>query len=176
MAKTIATTLTVKNEMDLRGQALLALIVQYIPDFVGRYYGFRQIGDQQNPISFPAVFVEPTSEDAKMTTTGKYLLLITYTIWVFVVDNSPEDCLTLITSAMETLAKLFSNNALGDLGSGNTNKFKAYTAGDGTVYWIDSEMTPIEISRSFVDAIPNSSARYMRAGMMRFVIQDVVIK
>jgi hypothetical protein len=155
---------------------LLDLIKTYIPGFVGHYYGFRQIGDQQNPISFPAVFVEPTSEDLRMITTGKFQLKIVYNIWVFVVDNSPDDALTLITSGMEALGKLLSNNALGDIGSGNSNKFKAYTDSNNTVFWIDSEMTPIEISRSFVDAIPNSQARFMRVGMMRFEILDVVIK
>lgn len=176
MAKTISTTLTVKNYIDDKAQAILSLIATYIPGFVGRYYGFRQIGSQEKPVSFPAIFLEPLSEDARMITTGKFELKIVYTLWFFVLDNSPEDALTLITSAAEALTKLFSNNALGDLGSGNTNKFKAYTDGNGTVQWIDSEMTPVDISRSFVDAVPNSQARFMRAGSMRFEIQDVVIK
>ncbi len=175
MAKTIASTLTVTNEMDVRGRAMLDLIGTYIPGFVGRYYGFRQIGSMEKPVSFPALFIEPVSEDAKMVTTGKYEIRIVYNIYFFVIDNSSEDVLTMITSAAESLAKLFSNNALGDLGSGNTNKFKAYSVGS-TVYWLDSEMTPIEISRSFIDAVPNNQGKFMRAGMLRFEIQDVIIK
>lgn len=175
MSKTIATSLNVTNEIDIRGRAILDLIATYIPGFVGRYYGFRQLGSNETPIAYPAIFVEPAGEDLRMITTGKFHLKITYNIWFFIVDNSPDDTLTLVTSCAEALAKLFSNNALGDLSTAGTNKFKAYSVGS-TVYWIDSEMTPIELSRSFVDAIPNSNARFMRAGNMRFEIQDVVVK
>lgn len=173
MSKTIPTTLTVVNEFNVRGQQILDLIKTYIPGFVGRYYGFRPLGS--NDISYPAIFIEPSSQVPTMISTGKYHLKITYNIYWFVIENDPAAIVTLAASAAEALIKLFSNDALGDLQTANppTNKFKA-NAG----YWLDSEMTLVEISNSFINATPNNKGtdQFMRAGIMRFEIQDVVIK
>jgi hypothetical protein len=170
MSVTIATTLTVVNETDLRGQAILNLIKTYISGLSGRYYGFRSLGS--NDLSFPAVMVEPDSQNPAMLTTGKYHLKFNFSIFWFVYDNSPENVITLCTSVEEAMIKLFSNDALGDLQTANppTNRFKQYPG-----FWLTSEMTSVEISRTILNAYPNR-ARYMRAGILHLMVEDVVIK
>ncbi len=167
MARTIQTDgITVINETDRRGQRILDLIKQYIPGFVGHYYGFRTIGDNQ--ISFPAIFVEPVSQTPKMVSTGKYFITWSYNIYFYVVDNNPEDVTTLISSGAEALVKLFSNNALGTL----SNEFKADNG-----FWLDSEFKSVELSSTFINAVPNdlSGQQYMRAGVARFIIEDQLL-
>ena len=163
-----SSSMTVVNETDLRGQAILALIKQYVPGFTGTYYGFRPFG--ADDLSFPCVMVDVVNQKPKMVSTGKYHLKFTYDIWFFVIDSSPEDVVTLTTSGMEALIKLFSNNALGDLGTANSRQFKLYPG-----FWIDSEMLDAQISRSLLSPLPNKG-KYMRAGWLRFEVQDVVIK
>jgi hypothetical protein len=165
----IESLLTITNEFDVRGKAIRDLIASYIPGIAGRYYGFRNLGDTD--VNFPAIMVEPYLQDAKMVSLGKFDLRLTYNLFFFVKDNDPEQVVTLATSLAESLIKLFSNNALGDLSTNFTNQFKAYSG-----YWLDSEMSTVEISRSYVSATPNDQVGYMRAGLMRLTIQDVVIK
>ena len=170
MSKSVDTTLTVINETDLRARAILNLISTYIPGLTGRYYGFRSLGS--NDLSFPCVMVEPDSQNPAMLTTGKYHLRFNFSIFWFVYDNNAADVVTLATSVGEALVKLFSNDALGDLQTSNppTNRFKQYSG-----FWLTSEMTSVEISRTILNAYPNR-AKYMRAGIMRLMVEDVVIK
>ena len=157
---------TFATDVETKGQQILDLIGQYIPGLVGRYYGYRNIG--RSDITFPAVFVEPMTIDFKMVTTGKTQLWIEYMIEWYILDNRPEDAVSLCTYAADALKKLFSNNALDDIGSGNTNKFK-----NNPSFWIYSEMQNIEIGRSLRNPTPQSGDRYLRAGRMRFKVQDV---
>ena len=163
--------ITVTNEINVRGIALRDLIHTYIPGFSGCYYGFRSMGD--NDLDYPCICIEPAMEDPKMVTLGKYQIYWTYNLFIFVRDNDPAGITTLIGSAVEALVKLFSNNALDDLSTDFTNKFKSYPP-----YWIDSEMNSIEISRMYINSTPDNpnQNRYLRAALMRFTIQDVVIK
>lgn len=157
--------ITVTNDTDIRGQAIRDLIRLYIPGFSGCYYGYRSEGD--NDIDYPAIFVEPAGQEAQMRTTGKYQIQWSYNLFLFVRDNDPLNITTLVSSGIESLVKLFSNNAFGNL----DNRFKAY---DG--YWIDSTMNSIEISRAYVNATPGNQARYMRAAMMRLTVMDQIVK
>lgn len=161
--------ITVVNEFDVRGIALRDLIRTYIPGFSGCYYGFRSMGD--NDLDYPNICIEPVFENPRMITTGKYDIHWTFNLFIFVRDNDPAAITTLITSAVESLTKLFSNNALDDLSTTFTNKFKSYPP-----YWIDSEMESVEISRMYVNSTPDNQNFYLRAALMRFTIQDVVIK
>lgn len=160
--------ITVVNELDVRGRAILALIAQYIPGFRGRYFGFKPTGD--NDIVFPAIFVDPVDESPQLATTGKYEMKWGYDLIFFAVENNPEELATLISSCAESLVKLFSNNALTDIGSGNTGKFKAYAP-----FWIGSEMSGVQISKAFQNPDPNNPS-LMRAGRMRLEIEDVILK
>jgi hypothetical protein len=167
--RTIAVdTIVVVNATDVRGQAILSLVKQYIPGFPGLYYGFRPFG--ANDLSFPCLMVDVVDQKPRMVSTGKYHIKFLYDIWFFVIDSSPEDVVTLATSGMEALIKLFSNNALSDLGTTNSRQFKLYPG-----FWIDSEMMDAQISRSLLSPLPNKG-KYMRAGWLRFEVQDVVIK
>ncbi len=170
--RTIETAnLIVNNEFDVRGQALLGLIKAYIPGIRGRYYGFKPLG--ANDITFPAIFLEPSGQTFQMITLAKYEIKITFDLFFFVVENDPADCATLATSLAESLLKLLSNNATNDLGLANppSNRFKAYPP-----YWNSSEIVgDVSISNAFQNANPNGP-KLMRAGRMRFVIEDQIIK
>jgi hypothetical protein len=156
------------TDIETKGQQILTLVKTYIPGFMGRYYGYQNIG--KTDIAFPAFFVEPMTVDFKMVTTGKTELWIEYMLEWYILENSPADAVTLCTYIADALKKLFSNNALGDVGSGNTNKFK-----NNPGFWIYSEMLSIEIGRSLRNPTPQSQDRYMRAGRMRFKVQDVFV-
>jgi hypothetical protein len=162
--ESVSTTLTVINETKIRGEALLALIAQYVPGIVGRYYGWRSIGTSD--LNYPCAMVEPKSQVPTMVTTGKYQINLVYSIYIYAVDNTQEPLASLVTSMMETMVKLFSNNALGDM----SNKFKSYPG-----YWLDSEMKSITFSPYFINAAPNT-AKFMKAAVMQFEIMDVVLK
>lgn len=168
----IPTNLTsVVNDTDVRGRALLDLIRQYI-QIPGYYYGFRSIGAED--IAMPCVMVEPISKTTTMDRLGKYRIKITYNVYWFVIESNPEAIVSLCDELSEDIEKLLSNNALNDLGTTNTSKFKQYPNPSGGYYWLTSEMTSIRWSGTYIDAVPRG--KYMRAGMMQFVIEDVVIK
>jgi hypothetical protein len=160
---------TVINEFDIRGLAIRDLIKTYVPGVSGVYYGFRPLGS--NDLDYPCIHIEPLMQSPKMVTTGKFHIKWEFGLFFFVRDNDPEQVVTLATSLAESLVKLFSNNALGDLSTSFSNKFKAYSG-----YWINSEMLNVEVSRSFVNATPDNQNRYMRAGLLRLEVEDVLLK
>src|ERR1051326_4113436 len=143
--QTVPTSLTVINETDVRGRALLSLITQYIN--IKGYYGFRSEG--ANPtLIFPCLFVEPRSQTPRMVTTAKYQISIVYAIYWYARESTAEDMISVSSFVGEALIKLFSNNALGDLQSANppSNRFKQYSG-----YWLDSEMSEIRWSVNYLD-------------------------
>jgi hypothetical protein len=165
----IETKLTSVNyRLDTVGQAIYDLIKNYIYGLCGGDYGFRAIG-LYDP-AFPAVFVEPISEKAEMESTQKFRDVLSFMIYVFVIDNNPEDTLTLCTSVGSQLVKLFSNNALNDLDTTFTNKFKAYDP-----YWINAEMGPYQVGAYFKNPVQSSSVKYMRVGKMQLDVENVVV-
>jgi len=171
----IPSALTIVNETDVRGKALLALIVQYI-SFANGFYGFKSLGTNLD-IQFPVVFVEPRSQDIRMLGTAKFHIKITYAIYWYVRDNDPTDIVTLSTFIGEALTKLFSNNALGDLQSANppSNKFKQYANPSGGYYWLDNDMSEMRWTVNYLDPTA-SGVRYERAGRMMLQIEDVILK
>lgn len=172
MATTIPTTLTVVNEADVRGLALRDLITSYVS--IQAYYGFRTIGSTD--IVFPCVMIDPLKEILKMDRLGKYRLQISYALYFYCQESNPDAIVSQATDIGEIFAKLFSNNALGDLNGANTSKFKQYPNPSGGYYWLTSEMSEIAWSTSFLNATQDNLQTYMRAGLLRFDIEDVVIK
>lgn len=170
----INTSLTVINEADVRGQALLALIRQYIT-FADGYYGFKPIGS--STIKFPVVFVEPKGQRAIMTGTAKFDLYWTFGIYWYVRDAKSQDCVTLCTFIGEALIKLFSNNALGDIGSvPPSNKFFNYANPSGGLYWLKNEIKAIDYSVNYLDPEPAPNLRYERSGRMMVELYDLILK
>ena len=168
----ISTNLTgVINETDVRGQAMVALIKKYLN--VQTYHGFQPLGD--NPqFRYPCIFVEPApGQVPDLATTGKYKLTINYVIYWFVLDNSAQDIVSLCTSIGENLIKLFSNNALNDLGTANppSHNFRAYEP-----YWTDSNMKSVSYVPTLQNVIEQHSEKYMRRGRMQIEIETWVIK
>lgn len=168
MSTTIPTTLTVINEVDTRGIALVNLIKKYVT--IQGYYGFKSIG--ANDIAFPCFMIDPTEENLQMVCLGKYRLKISYNIYWYCQESNPEAIVSQVTDIGEILAKLLSNNALGD----GTPSFKQYVNPGGGYYWLTSEMGKITYSTSYINATPDSQQSYMRAGLMRFDIEDQILK
>lgn len=158
---------TFVNEIDKRGLAIVDLITTYITG-VQAYYGFRPIG--ANDLTFPCVFVDPTVVDVPMVSTGKTTMKFTFDLYFYVIDNNPADVVTLCSSLAWELIKLFSNNALGDVGSGNTNQFKNYSG-----YWIYADTKSVQLSRTMANPVANPTGDFIRAGVMRLELEDVAV-
>lgn len=166
------TTLTVINETDIRGQAMLALIKQYI-SFSSAWYGFKSIGSNPD-IAFPVLFVEPKSQVPELVSTVKYHMRWAFAIYWYVRESRAEDAVTNASLIGEQLKKLFSNNALGDINSGTpTKRFRQYANPSGGMYWLDSEMKGIQWSTNYLDADPQGM-KYERAGRMMLDIMDII--
>ncbi len=170
----IVTPLTVINEIDVRGQALLALIAANMN--VQAYYGFRPQGS--NLLSYPCVMVDPVNQKVEMKRLGKFDITAVYNLYWYCQESSPEAVVTQQTFIGETLIKLFSNNALGDLQSVNppSNKYKQYPNPAGGYFWLNSEMSDVKYSTTFLNATADGQQSHMRAGLLTFTIQDTVIK
>jgi hypothetical protein len=173
--KTVDSKLTVVNETAVRGAAIVSLIQSYIQGIIEVVYGFVPLTGGVGR-GFPCLFVDPKSQNARMITTGKYQINIVYDLYFYVIENKPGDALDSLTSISETLIKLFSNNALGDLNTTFSKQFKTYANPSGGMYWLDSEMRALTMSDLFINAIPNRNEKYMRNGMMEFEIMDVIQK
>lgn len=168
--RTIASNIIVPNEPDIegRGRQIESLVKQYLPGFVTVDYGYKNIGRSQ--IAYPALFIDPMKVDYQMHSVGKTLLTITYFLQWFVTDNRSDDVLTLCESGMKSLMKLFSNNALEDISTTHTAKFKANPG-----YWVDSNMSGTDISRALKNASPQNINTYVRVGQMKLTVIDEVI-
>ena len=174
MSVSINTSLTVINETDVRGEAMLALIKNYIT-FPNAFYGFKSIGVHKDELRFPVLFVEPKSMKAAMESMGKFKMKWTYAIYWYVRDNKAQDVISQSTFIAQALVKLFSNDALGDLQTTGTKKFKQYPNPSGGYYWLDSEMTAIDWSVNYLDPEVAPRLRYERAGRMMVDIMDIII-
>lgn len=174
--KDIVTNLTgVVNEIDVRGQALVDLIKQYVK-FASAFYGFKSLGSHPD-IQFPVLFVEPKGEKPQMSTTGKYTIRCQYAIYWYVRDNDPKGVIASSSFIGECLIKLLSNNALNDIGVANppSGKFRQYPNPGGGYYWLDSEMSDVKWSVNYLDPKADG-VRYERYGRMLFEIMDVILK
>ena len=157
------------NEADVRGQALVALIQQYATLQV--YWGFKNLG--ANDIVFPCIMVEPAREKFWMPALGKFRLEIDYNLYWYCQESNPEAIVTQETDIGAFLKKLFSNNALNDLGSANTKQFKQYrNPNTGGYYWLEATISDITHSPNYVNADAANQQVYMRAGLLQLHIMD----
>ncbi len=172
MSRALATRLTsVVNETDVRGEAMRALIKQYLN--IDVYYPFQPIGD--NPKArFPAVYVQPLNQMPDLATTGKYHLRLAYAIFWYVFDNNAQDATILSTDIMENLIKLFSNNALNDLAlsAPPSHNFRAYEP-----FWTDSNWSArLRVRPPYKNAVQGHDEEYMVFGGGVLEIESWVIK
>lgn len=169
------TSLAVTNETQVRGVAMLALIRKYLT-FRDGYYGFKSLGVSEEKIKFPVIFVQPRSQDAVMIGTAKWHITITYSLYWYVRDNKLQDVLAQVTNASEALVKLFSNNALGDLTTATTNKFKQYANPAGGYFWLEAVIKGMDWTVPYLNPQVQPDARYECAGRMTVDIMDVILK
>lgn len=169
--KTIKTSLTISNATDDRGRQIVDLLKQYVNGF-NVYYGFKNFGDNTEDIAFPAVFVDPSETPDMIKTTGKTMVERTFDIVFVVIDNDLSDCLTLSTSGMEAILKLFSNNALGDYSGAHTQRFM-----NNNPFWAYSEIRMAKLMKPFLNPGPSDKeSRWCRVGWVKFWTQDLKLK
>jgi hypothetical protein len=161
------TALAYESQIDIRSQEIIRLLKTYFKGFREVYYGHRPIGNQD--IVFPCAMVEPGSVNVNPGTVGKFHVLIPYQIFFYIQNNDRNVLPKLQADIGWGLAKLFSNNALGDLGSGNTKKFKGNPG-----FWIDSTIKELALSATYAwsnDGQPS----FARAGILSLQVEDVII-
>lgn len=158
------------DETSVRGQAMAALIHQYLG--LQTYYPFRPVGDDQT-IEYPCVMVDPRNQNPELANMGEYHVKLDYSLRWYVLDNNPTDCGLLCSYIGESLVKLFSNNALNDLATAAppSHKFCDYDP-----FWTDVTMMPWQQSPLFPNVINGRSEKYMRVGRMQIQIETWVIK
>ena len=170
--RALLTNLTgVVNETDVRGEAMAALIKKYLN--IPAYYPFTPIGDNA-AVRFPCVFVQPLNQLPDLATTGKYNIKLAYALFWYALDNKATDATALSTSIMENLIKLFSNNALNDLGSAvpPSHNFRAYEP-----FWTDSNWTArLRARPPLKGAVPGHDEEYMVFGGGVLEVESWVIK
>lgn len=164
----IETSLNVIDETSTRGHELIRLIQDKIGFLKGGYYGHRPIG--ADDIQFPCVMVEPTRTTAEMYTTAKFDLHWMFSIYYYILEDNRDALVSQQAEVMEALIKLFSNNALDDIGSGNSNKYKTNPG-----FWLSSEMRDMQYSSTFAWA-RNDRAKWARAGLMTIELWDRLLK
>ena len=169
----VNTTLTVVNDTDVRGKAMRDLICQYITFPQKGNYGFRAEGP--NPwIQYPSLFVEPKGlPKIEQVSLGHYDIKWTYAIYWYCRDNEAEQVVSQSAFIGQALIKLFSFNALDDLGAASTRQYQQYPNPSGGYYWLDSDMLSVDFGTIFLD--PKASGmRFERAARMMFQIHDVI--
>lgn len=159
------------DETTVRGQGMAALIQKYLT--VQTSYGLRNLGDVPN-LTFPIMFVEPEAgymPDLVMM--GKYQIELTFFLFWYVSSSNPVQVIqdgTLIGHALE---KLFSNNALNDLGTASppSHSFCNYPG-----FWTEVMNYQFKLSPTFKNPFPNPSAEHMRIGKGTVKIRDWIIR
>ena len=168
MSRTIQPNLTNwKDETTYRGQAMAALIKQYLN--IDTEFGLRTIGDNPQQ-TYPCIFVQPNKPD--LATTGKFEINLAFSIFWYVVDNSPVDIVSLAASIGHALEKLFSNNALNDLGTAAppSHSFYGYEP-----YWTDITDFNFKVSPTLKNPTSVGGA-WMRMGMATINIRTWIIR
>jgi hypothetical protein len=163
----IETDLTVVDFATVRSAQIISLLKTHIRAFREVYDGIRPIG--LDDVQFPCAMIETLRQRQAMYSTGKYDIWITYGIWFYIGDSNRDRLKEIQHQMAAALTKLFSNNALGDLNTGNTSKFKSNPG-----FWITSEMNPIEYSQTIGFTRPDYP-KFLRAGMFTLEVQDKVI-
>jgi len=167
----ISTTLNSGTIADLtqdKLDAIKGLIQTYIPGMANVSYGILLPGDEN--IKAPCVMLQPKSKTPKMYTTAKYHTTTQIDVMYYVGDDQPTSAVIKATNVGQIFEKLFSNNALGDLGSTNSNNFKQYFP-----HWIDSEMSVAQFSQPYKYWI-NPGPKYFAMGFFKLTLQTVQIE
>ena len=170
--KAIASNLTgVVDETTVRGQAMVALIKQYLN--IQTAFGLRNLGDYQG-LTLPILFVEPApGYAAEIVAVGKYQIELTFFLFWYVADSQPEDVVSLCSSIGHNLEKLFSNNALNDLGtvSPPSHSFYVYEP-----YWSEVMTFGFRCLPTFKNPLTNQGGEFMRLGKATVKIRTWIIR
>lgn len=161
----------VVDETTVRGQAMAQLIQLYVN--IPTFFGLRNLGDQP-ALTLPVLYVEPSpGYEPSLVMTGKYEIILKYNLYWYVADNSAEDVVSLCSSIGHNLEKLFSNNALNDLGtvSPPTHKFCEYDP-----FWAEVMKYSFRCLPTFNNPLPNKTADFMRLGKGTVEIRAWIIR
>jgi hypothetical protein len=161
----------VVDETTNRGQAMAQLIKQYLG--IQTKYGLQNLGDNPS-LTLPILFVEPSPGYApELSSTGKYQIILTFNLYWYVVDQSPEDIVSLCSSIGHNLEKLFSNNALNDLGtvSPPSHNFCSYEPN-----WTDVMKYSFRCLPTFKNPLSNPTAEWMRLGKGTVEIRTWIVR
>jgi len=170
MSTIIQTTLgggTLVDQADSQIEAVRALIKTYIPGMANVQKGILLPGDEL--IKPPIIMLQARKPRPRMYTTAKFHTdrSIEFVFWVG--NDNPEPATVLATNFGQIFEKLFSNNALADIGSTNSNKFKQYQP-----YWINSEMSGMDYSPAF--KFWQEGPKYIVGGGFTLDVQTVQIE
>ncbi|SRR5229473_1477102 len=164
MTITIPSTLSaLANDLDTSARAMRDLIQQKLT--VQAYYGFRSLGSTDPLIAFPCVFVEPIGEKWEMVRLGKFRLTGQVELYWYCQESNQESIVSECLNIGSRLKKLFSNNALDDVGGANTNQYFQYPG-----YWLSCVMSSITYSTNFLNATSDNQNVLMRGGMARLEV------
>ena len=132
------------NDVDNITAALIALFGTYFPG-VPALRGWRNLGtSDQDRAPVPCIMIRSKNVAPKMETSARFTRWQEMGIVFVVGGDTPEECETSVTAVGAFMEKLFSNNALNDCGSGNSNKFMTYPGN-----WLDSAMGVINFEPAF---------------------------
>ena len=104
---------------------------------------------------------------------GKYEIILTYNLYWYVADNNAEDVVSLCSSVGHCLEKLFSNNALNDLGTASppSHQFCEYDP-----FWAEVMKFSFRCLPTFNNPLPNKTADFMRLGKGTVEIRAWIIR
>lgn len=120
------------------------LAINEILRLIGNHMKFNDLRKFHHPItidstSFPACYVQPRTLDPTFEATGLYDYWGEVTIWVYTAGNSIAIAGEDAMATMAIMDKLFSVNALNDLGT-PTRSGKYF---QNVPFWIESKFGPI---------------------------------
>ena len=155
------------NDVDNLTSALLSLFGTYFPG-VKALRGWRNLGTaDQDRAPVPCIMVRARNVATKMETSARFTKWYEMGIVFVVGGDSPEECEVNVTGAGAFMEKLFSNNALNDRNSGNSNQFMVYPGN-----WLDSAMGNISFEPAFISGRPQGP-RYFAYGEFNLRLQIV---
>lgn len=161
----------VVDETTVRGQGMAALIKKYLN--IQTQYGLMNIGDYPN-LTLPILFVEPSpGYEPSLVMMGKYEIALTFYLYWYVVDSKPNDLVSFCSSIGHNLEKLFSNNALNDLGTANppSHSFCTYPG-----FWTEVEHFSFRCMPTFKNPLSAPTGDWMRLGRGTVKIRDWIIR
>lgn len=168
----IATNLqNVTNATEIVGKAMKKLIEQWLN--LPTYYGWRPLGDDPTLMKGNiAIFVQPSKQIPDLVTLGKYKRSWNFFIYVYIIDNSAEDIVSLNSYVEENLIKLFSLNALNDkeTASPPSNNFRSYPP-----FWDDSDIGEYIPIPTFTNVLEGRDEKYMQKGRLSINVRQELV-